>query len=48
MDMIRIGVILLVIGFYAMLLAFFQDTATSNDIGGVVMVGPIPIIFSRL
>lgn len=45
MDMIRFGVILVVIGFSAVLLGSLQDTQTSTNVGGLVMIGPIPIIF---
>jgi len=38
MDTIRVGVILVVIGFSIVLLGSFQGDTTSANVGGVVMV----------
>ena len=45
MDTIRLGIILIVIGFSVVLLGSLQGAESSASVGGMVMIGPIPIIF---
>ncbi|CAD7768152.1 hypothetical protein FHEFKHOI_00117 [Candidatus Methanoperedenaceae archaeon GB50] len=45
MDTIRLGIILIVIGFSVVLLGSLQGAESSTSVGGMVMIGPIPIIF---
>jgi len=44
MDTIRLGIILIVIGFSVVLLGSLQGAESSTSVGGMVMIGPITII----
>jgi uncharacterized protein (TIGR00304 family) len=43
MESIKTGILLIIIGFFATLIGSLSGS--SSEVGGVLLIGPIPIIF---
>lgn len=44
-NLVQLGIIVIIIGFIILFIALFLIPSKAGDYGGVILIGPIPIIF---